>query len=124
MARLFSLWLFISVFSTFQPLHFSFLFPVAVSHSFSPPLSLCLHLSLFFFSSSSSSSHCLSLISLSASPAPCPCLFSLSPSLPGRRRDDGFVAVVTPSFSLPLLAPAASPNDDTQIQQFSHVEMI
>lgn len=46
--ELFSLWLFISVFSTFQPLHFSVFYSATVSHNFSLPLSLCLHLSLFY----------------------------------------------------------------------------
>lgn len=74
--------------------------------------------SLFFCLTQSLSSLSSSLLSL---------LFILSPSftsLSGRQRDDGFVAVVTPPFSRSPLAPAASADDDTQIQQFSHVETV
>lgn len=127
--ELFSLWLFISVFSTFQPLHFSVFYSATVSHNFSLPLSLCLHLSLFYslpplhlitvFHFSFSLSLTLQLLAFVYSLS-----VSLSLSQSGRQRDDGFVAVVTPSFSLSLLAPAASPSDDIQIQQFSHVKLI
>lgn len=116
-ARLFSLSVFSAPFSLFVFIPCLCLTRfLSSSVSLSPSLALSL-LSLLFILSLSFTYFSLHLQLLIP-------VYSLPPSLPGRRRDDGFVAVVTPSFSLPLLAPAASPNDDTQIQQFSHVEMI